>query len=221
MTKTKRNILLTMLSFVMAICALFLSTMPSMVAKADSTCPELCVIEEKETEFVFDTSNYVVEGVIQDWSEIIEKPVRLYADSFLEITGYNGAYLMSSFNGFSFMVDDYSEPEDAPVEIYTCSGVDEKGEYVDIYFTREALLSMFGSSEEIMVYASEVYSLNEVLPELPDGPVEEPSDKPNEAPDNNGQEMNPGDIILFSVSGLVLVVVVAFVISLFKKKNRR
>ena len=97
MTKTKRNILLTMLSFLMAICALFISTMPSTVAKADSTYRESYLIEARETEFVFDTSNFVVEGVIQDWSEIIEKPVRLYEESFLEITGYNGAYLMSSF----------------------------------------------------------------------------------------------------------------------------
>ena len=110
---------------------------------------------------------------------------------------------------------------DAPVEIYTCSGVDEKGEYVDIYFTRDALFSMFGSSEEMMVYQYEAYSLREELPELPDGPVEEPSDKPSEAPDNNVQEMNTADIILFGVSGLVLVVIIAFVISLFKKKNRR
>ena len=319
MTKTKRNILLTFLSFLMIGCALLLSTMTSTIAKANEiysddfkvgkevsvnddirnrwirvmpggsinfigndgevlvldimgpdfivdgsgmglpeeipfvpasegesymdyyTDGELLIrligntkinavsnvyfLDEQE-DFVFDTTNFVVDGQIQEWTEIIEKPIRLYVDSTVEITGYNGAYLMSSFEGFSYMATEFAVPTDAPVEIYTCRGADNRGEYVDIFFTRDALNNMFGNSEELMVSAYDVYTLKEELPELPDGPVDEPTDEPSdlpteepiETPDNN-QGISTEKAIMFGASAILLVAIVAFVISLFKKKK--
>ena len=209
MTKTKRNYLIAIVSFFVIVCSLFMATITPAMAKADSLP-------------TFDTKGYVVERQVQDATEIAETPLRLYEDSFVEITGYNGAYLMTSFNGFSYMENDYSVPVDPPVEIQTCSGVDSNGAYVDVYFTREALATMFGNSEEMMVYAEKVYILRQEVVELPDGSANEPN-TPNDdlTEENTDIQLTDESLLILGGSVALLVATIAVVISLLKKKNRR
>ena len=213
MTKTNRNFLIAIVSFVMIVCALFMTAITPAMVKADSLMP-------LEREGVFNTKGYVVDRQVQDAMEIVETPLRLYEDSFVEITGYNGAYLMTSYHGFSYMENDYAVPVDAPVEIQTCSGVDSNGSYVDVYFTREALSTMFGNSEEMMVYAEKVYILRQDLVELPDGPVNEPNTPSDDLTEENpGVELTGDNLLVLGGSVVLLVATVAVVINLIKKKK--
>ena len=214
MTKTNKNFLMLILSFVLIGCTLIISLVSPISAKAESL-PPISTMREG----VFDTTNYVVDRELQYGSEVKENALRLYEDSFIEITGPTGAYLMSSYGGFTYLTSEYAVPADAPVEISTCRGEDSKGAYVDIFFTEEALITMFGTSEEFMVYAYDVYVIEKEMIELPDGPATVPENPDEELNENMNVQISGENYLIIAGSVLLLAVGIGCVVRLFKKRK--